>query len=87
MHDNKVETIQTENLGDVTGGGWLDMLSGGKLKIGSLLGGASESGGIFGVNKDGKGKSLSEGISGLFSFGGDSSFKAVEGRDHQGFGG
>jgi hypothetical protein len=52
-----------------------------------MLGGASEKGGVFGVNKDGKGKGLSEGISGLLGFGGEGAFKAVEGRDHQGSGG
>jgi len=87
MQDTKLETIQTETLENVTGGGWLDMLSGGKLNIGRLLGGANENGGIFGVNKDGKGKSLSEGISGLLSFGGDGPIKTVEGKDPPGSGG
>lgn len=87
MQDTKLETIQTENLESVTGGGWLGMLSGGKLNIGSMLGGGSESGGIFGLNKDGKGKSLSEGISGLLGFGGGGPIKTVEGQDHKGFGG
>lgn len=87
MQSTTLETIQTETLESVTGGGWLDMLSGGKLNIGSMLGGGSERGGIFGVNKDGKGKSLSEGISGLMGFGGEGSIKTVEGQDHQGFGG
>jgi hypothetical protein len=87
MQHTKLDTIQTVDLENVTGGGWLDMLSGGKLNIGTMLGGASEKGGAFGVNRDGKGKSLSEGISGLLGFGGDGAFKAVEGKDHQGFGG
>jgi hypothetical protein len=85
MQDTKLETIQTENLENVTGGGWLDMLSGGKLNIGTMLGGANESGGAFGQNKNGQGKSLSEGISGLLSGGGPT--KTVEGKDPQGFGG
>jgi hypothetical protein len=87
MQGTKLETIQTENLENVTGGGWLDMLSGGKHNIGSMLGGASEGGGAFGLNKDGQGKSLSEGISGLLGFGGGGPIKTVEGKDHQGFGG
>lgn len=81
-----MQTIKPEILESVTGGGWLDMLSGGKLNIGTMLGGANPNGGAFGVNKDGKGKSLSEGISGML-FGGGDSLKTVEGKDHQGFGG
>jgi hypothetical protein len=87
MQDTKLVTIQIENLENVTGGGWLDMLSGGKLNIGTMLGGANENGGAFGLNKDGKGKGLSEGISGLLGFGGGGGMKPVEGQDHQGFGG
>lgn len=87
MQDAKLEGIRTENLENVIGGGWLDMLSGGKHNTGSMLGGGSERGGVFGLNKDGQGKSLSEGISGLLGFGGEGPIKTVEGRDHQGFGG
>jgi hypothetical protein len=87
MQDIELETIQTDHLENTTGGGWLDMLSGGKHNIGTMLGGANPNGGAFGVNKDGKGKSLSEGIAGMLGFGGDGGFKTVEGHDHQGFGG
>lgn len=85
MRKPKLETIQTEDLGHVTGGGWLDMLSGGKLNIGSMLGGANPSGGAFGQNANGQGKSLSEGISGMLGMGGGG-MKTVEGQNHQGFG-
>jgi len=82
-----MQTIQTEDLENVLGGaGWLGMLSGGKLDLGHMLGGANENGGAFGVNKEGKGKSLSEGISGWLT-GGGGGIKTVEGKDHQGFGG
>ena len=88
MQDNtKLETLDSETLTQVTGGGWLDMLSGGKLNIGTMLGGANPNGGAFGVNREGKGKSLSEGISGMLGFGGEGPIKTVEGKDHQGFGG
>ena len=87
MQDNtKLETIEIEALADVTGGGWLDMLSGGKMNIGTMLGGANPNGGAFGVNSEGKGKGLAEGISGMLGFGGGG-IKTVEGKDHQGFGG
>lgn len=82
----KLETIQPANLEDVTGAGWLDMLSGGKLNIGTMLGGANPNGGAFGVDKDGNGKSLAAGISGLLGLGGGG-FKTVEGKDPPGFGG
>jgi len=70
MQPHQLETIQPATLSDVTGGGWLDMLSGGKLNIGTLLGGANPNGGAFGVDKDGNGKGLAAGIAGLLGFGG-----------------
>ena len=88
MQHAKLEPIAPETLENVVGGegaGWLGMLSGGKLNIGSMLGGANPNGGAFGLNKEGKGKSLSEGIAGWIT-GGDG-VKTVEGKDHQGFGG
>jgi len=86
QNNTKLETIDIETLADVTGGGYLDMLSGGKLNIGTMLGGANPNGGAFGVNNEGKGKSLSEGISGMLGFGGEGPVKTTVGQDHQGFG-
>jgi hypothetical protein len=83
MQDTKPETIQTETLDRVTGGSWLDMLSGGKFSIGSMLGNLNAKGGMFGLNKDGQSKGLAEGISGLLGFGSGDTFKAVEGKDPQ----
>jgi len=80
MQNTKLQTIQRENLENVTGGGYLDMLSGGRLNIGTMLGGGGR-GGAFGVNKEGNPKSLSEGISGLMGFGGGGPIRTVEGRD------
>jgi hypothetical protein len=87
MQNTTPETIQTQNLENVTGGSWLEMLSGGKFSIGSLLGGANAKGGLFGLNKEGQSKGLAEGVSGLLGLGSGDTFKAVEGKDPQGFGG
>lgn len=87
MEAPQLETVETSKLDHVTGGSWLQMLSGGKLNIASLLGGANPNGGAFGVDKNGQGRSLSAGIASLFNLGGDSTFKAVEGQDPPGNGG
>lgn len=86
MQDIRFATIQPETLENVTGGSWLEMLTGGRLNIATLLGGANPRGGVFGVNKEGHGKSVSEGIAGLL-FGSSDRFKPIEGRDRPGFGG
>ena len=71
MQNTNLETIRLEALTDVTGGAWLD-------GIGGRLGGGKAP---LGLNREGRGNSLSEflggGISRMIGGGG---FKAVEGK-------